>query len=228
MPIKLTKNEIDKITKVSEIPGFPYKSYSQLIQANNKKDISIGAAQDLARQWTMQAKAAPKQKRVTLQLLTGIYILIPLALLIYSLVSFQFISLLLLVPFFLAFFLLNPTTLRVMPLFKVLVVLGLVFVVIGLLDLSEIWSFYLGLSILIPWYVNKRIYKIAVRTAINEGKKTEVKFMELFKYNILAIQYPNGKMIWFWDLVERDNSPRGGDSHQKDELKDWDSIKDKE
>lgn len=224
MPKELTTNEFDRITKVSQIPGFPFKTHFELKYAVENKEITIGAARDLARQWVMSAKSSPRSKRTIVYIYASAVFVLPVLFIVYSLISFQFALILFIIPYSIAFFLLNPSMLRMAPIFRVLIWLGFVFVFMGGVGVWGLWALYLGLSIITPWFLGKEIYNTSVNTAIAVGYDSESKFVELFKYGILAIHYPDGKMVWFTDLVKPVRSRKENSPSPDDELKDWDTI----
>lgn len=192
---------------IKDIPGFPYQNLDELIKAKDAGLVTVGAAMDLARRWTTEGLTAPGYVRKFQMVLAWLYLVLPLLLVTYSVITKQYILLLFLLPLLFCLFVLRPIAIRGFGLFKIIIWVGYLLVVLYLLDVTGRWSAFLAMSIVLPWFLNKSIYSYATFVAIDEALKSEERFYELFKYNIIALQDPSSKrMVWGSDFFEKSNS----------------------
>lgn len=200
----MTDEQIEKIEKLSQIPNFPYDNFSELKKATARRDVTIGAAMDFARQWlTSGDPAAPKGAKILSSLLMFSYLLLPLALIIYAVMSSQLGLLIWLIPVLLSFLILRPMMVRTAGLLKLIILAGYGLILAALFKLLGDWSLWLGVSIVVPWLVNKIMYKSATNATIKASLTSEKQFVKLFKYNVVALYFPNGDMLWGHDCIER-------------------------
>lgn len=202
--MQMTDEQIEKITKLSQIPDFPYDDFSELKKAAIRSDVTIGAAMDFARQWlTSGDPSAPRGAKLLSSFLTFSYLLLPVALVIHAITSNQLGLLVWLIPTFLSFLILRPMMVRTAGFLKLIILAGYALVIVAIFKLLGDWSLWLGLSIILPWLINKIIYKSATNAAIKASLVSEKQFVKLFKCNVVALYFPNGDMLWGSDLVRR-------------------------
>lgn len=202
--MKMTDEQIEKVTKLSQIPDFPYDDFSELKKAANRRDVTVGAAMDFARQWlTSGDPSTPKGAKLLSSFLMSSYLLLPLALVVYAITVSQFGLLVWLTPTFLSFLILRPMMVRTAGFLKLIIFAGYALVIVAIFKLLGDWSLWLGLSITLPWLINKIMYKSATKTAIKSSLTSEKQFVKLFKYNVVALYFPNGDMLWGSDCIER-------------------------
>lgn len=200
----MTDEQIAKITRLHQIPSFPYETFSDLKHAVNSQEVVVGAAMDFARQWiTSGDETAPKSTRSLLTLLMFTLLALPVALVIYSIASSQIGLLVYLIPLSLSFMLLRPMMVRTAGFLKLVIFAGYALTALGALGVWGTWSLWLGLSIITPWLINKTMYKSATNATIRASLESEQQFVKLFKYNVVALNYPNGDMLWGNDCIER-------------------------
>jgi len=200
----MTPESIRKLDKVSQIPNFPYGSYEELRSASNNNEVKIGAAMDLARQWASEGGGAKAFNRFYLVVLSSAFVVGPMTLTVYALVTSNFSLLIYVVPIFLSFLLLRPMAIRAVPFFKLVTWIGYGIILAYLFGILGQWALLAGMTIVIPWLINRHIYKYSVHLAISAGLRDEDTFVHLFKYNCLALNYPNGQMVWGSDLIRKE------------------------
>ena len=93
-------------------------------------------------------------------------------------------------------------TVRVAGFLRLIIIVGYVLVISAVFNIFSNWSLWLGLSIVLPWLINKIMYKSATNTAIKESLISENKFVKLFKYNIVALYFPDGDTLWGFNCIE--------------------------
>lgn len=199
--MQMTDEQIAKITKINQIPKFPYETFAELKQAVNRREVIVGAAMDFSRQWiTGGDETAPRSTRTLLNLLTFALLILPIVLVIYAIASSQLGLLVYLIPLFLSFMMLRPMMVRTAGFLKIIIFAGYIMSAAGMFNIWGNWSLWLGLSIIVPWLINKTMYKSATNATIRASLESEHQFVKLFKYNVVALNYPNGDMLWRYAL----------------------------
>lgn len=213
-------NNFQDIKKIEQIPGFPYKSFKEMKVAVEDKEVTVGAAMDFARQWIAnEGRGITNFQYWYVTLLSMTYILLPLVLVAYSLITGKFELLWYVLPLILSFLILRPSSIRISLFFSGIIWIGYGLIVCYFLNILPQWSLLLGLSIALPWLINKHIYNFSVHHVVQAGLKSEKVFVEMFKYDVLALQFSNNKMIWGYQLMKQDNSEVDTDetANNKDE-----------
>jgi len=88
-------------------------------------------------------------------------------------------------------------------LLKLIILASYALTIAAIFNLLGDWSLWLGLSIVVPWLINKIMYKSATNATIKESLTSEEQFVKLFKYNIVALCFSDGNMLWGYDCIER-------------------------
>ena len=86
------------MTKVFELPNFPYKSFKQLQEAEKARKIIIGVDKTVAREWMVRGKRSASFWRTIGLLLHLVPHLLSLGIIIYSILSKEWLLLLLIIP----------------------------------------------------------------------------------------------------------------------------------
>lgn len=195
-------SNISAIKSISDIPNFPFNSFEQVVKEEKQKNIKIGSAMDTARKWVSEGASAPKKARNIMRFLIGLYILLPISLIVFSLVTKQYLLCLYTIPMFIFLFFLRPATVRLNTIFKLIIWAGYAFIVWYFVNSSHTWALYWGLVIIIPWFLNKIIYRYSTIIVTEEALKSEERFVELFKHNVIALELKSGEHLWGSDLIK--------------------------
>jgi hypothetical protein len=200
----MTNNKAD-IHSVSDIYEFPYGNFKDLLQAEQKKEVIIGAAMDFARQWvTSGDKRVPGFGKFMVHTLTLIMFLLPIALIVFSILTAQYLLLINIIPMVMSFIILRPMSVRATPFLKLIIFANYILIVLGIFHVLGAWAIYLGLSMNLIWLLNKFVYSISTDTTLNASRNNEKLFVYLFKANVLGLQFPDGKMVWGYDFFKKD------------------------
>ncbi len=198
----MDKATFNQIQTIAEIPNFPYSSFSELQVNIQENRIKIGAAMDKARGWAMSGMAS-KFTTYLLMSLGFLYFVLPIAVAIYFIIKGEYLNTLYAVVALVSFLMLRPMSMRLGIFFRLIIWVGYGLILINLFNFLGIWSLYLGLSIIIPWQINKLIYSIATNNAISKSQENEMSFVTLFKYGIICIKQNDGSILWFDLLINK-------------------------
>ena len=195
--------DTQKLDLIKDIPDFPFNSYDEILEAEKNKKIVLGASEDTARQWVSQGSTAPIKSRRYHNLLMRLHMIIYLGIILYIILSQNFILLLYIIPLIISFFFLRPISVRTFSLFKLIVWLGYGLIIWFIISSNSLWALYLGLSILIPWLLNKNLYNYCTKVVLAEAHKSEARFVELFRYNILGLRLEDGSVALGSDFLSK-------------------------
>lgn len=132
----MTDEQVVKLAKLRQIPNFPYDDSAELKKAVNRRNVTIGAAMDLSRQWlTSGDPSVPKGAKLFQSFLMFSYLLLPLALFIYVIYNSQFGLLVWLIPTFLSFIILRPMMVRVAGFLRLIILIGYVCVITAVFNI---------------------------------------------------------------------------------------------
>jgi len=190
------------MTKISDLSNFPYKSFDELQAAVKTQKITIGADQTFAREWMARGKQSPPAWRFISLLLHFVPYIVFLATIIIPILIGKPILILVIIPLFLAFSFLVPTS----PLRGLVNIACYIFIAVfiaGLL-LGNITLAFIVTPFLAIWIMSKLLYRLSVVQLRNTSLKDEDLFCLLYKNrtinilfndtgDVLIAEYPKGE-----------------------------------
>jgi len=187
----------NKITpqKVEGLQHFPFKTFQEFRKANLEGLITIGINRGIAREWMWGGKYSPTFWKFVSMILHWIPFLLVLGFIIFALASKEFLLLLALPLFVIAYFLFNPSAI-IFGIFRS----GLIFLTfIGFLyglffghqSILLITGVMLGI-----WYSEKILYSKSADILREEVLEHEDLLCALFQGRVLSIRFYNGDTYW--------------------------------
>lgn len=192
-----------KVHTITELENFPFNSFVELLQAVVSKKITIGIDQTVAREWMAKGKHSPKFWRFVSLLLHFVPHIVFLATIIIPILIGKPILILVVIPLFLTFSFLVPSS----PL-RGLVNIAcyiLLIVFIASLLLGNIILAFIVVPFLTIWIMSKILYNLSVSQMRNRALKDEELFCLLYKSrainilfnetgDVLIAEYPKGEI----------------------------------
>ncbi len=190
------------MNKISDLSNFPYQSFEQLQEAVRTEKITIGVDQTVAREWMAKGKHSPKFWRFLSLLLHFVPYIVFLATIIIPILMGKPILILVIIPLFLTFSFLVPSSpLRGLVNIACYILLA---VLIASLLLGNIALAFIAAPFLTIWIMSKLLYNLSVSQMRNRGLKDEELFCLLYKNrainilfndtgDVLIAEYPKGE-----------------------------------
>ena len=191
------------MNKISDLSNFPYQSFEQLQQAVRTQKITIGVDQEVAREWMAKGKHSPKLWRLISLLLHFVPYIVFLTTIITPILMGKPILILVIIPLFLTFSFLVPSSpLRGMVNIAcyILLIVFLVSLLLGNIILTFIIAPFLTI-----WIMSKLLYNLSVSQMRNRALKDEELFCLLYMNrainilfndtgDVLMAEYPKGEI----------------------------------
>jgi len=191
------------VNKISDLSNFPYQSFEQLQQAARTQKIAMGVDQTVAREWMAQGKDSPKLWRFISLLLHFVPHIVFLATIITPILMGKPIVILVVIPLFLTFSFLVPTS-PLKGMVSIACYILLAVFIAGLL-LGNITLAFIVVPFLTIWIMSKLLYNLSVSQMRNRALKDEELFCLLYKHrainilfndtgDVLMAEYPKGEI----------------------------------
>jgi len=190
------------MSKISALSNFPYQSFEQLQEAVRTQKITIGVDQTVAREWMAKGKHSPKFWKFISHLLHFVPYIVFLATIIIPILMGKPILILVIIPLFLTFSFLVPSS----PLRGLvnIVCYILLAVLIASLLLGNITLAFIATLFLTVWIMSKLLYNLSVSQMRNRAVNNEELFCLLYKNrainilfndtgDVLMAEYPKGE-----------------------------------
>lgn len=148
--------------RVSDLRNFPFDAFQDFQKARTLGDAIVGVDMGTAREWALKGRYAPKKAgRIVLQLLHLLPYLVVLSFVIYSLVIRNWLLLLALPLFLVAFFLFNPGMQNLLGLIgKIPVILMHLGFIYSVIRYDPNWL-AITLVLMVIFYALRAMYRIA-------------------------------------------------------------------
>ncbi len=191
--------------KISDIKGFPFESFEDILSKEEHDEISLGAAVDAARQWLARSENAPRHNQGVLSVMQGLHLFLPISVMVWAIISGMFLHILYGPLVLMSFMFLRPLYRgKPMPPLNIVVASGYALLIVWFVWQNN-WQIMLGLTILVPWWINKAMYKYALRTATIFGRSSEENFVFLFTRDVLRIKMPDGSLLSSFDFIDQEH-----------------------
>jgi len=188
--------------KISDLSNFPYKSFEQLQEAVRTQEITIGIDQTVAREWMAKGKHSPKPWRFISLLLHFVPHIVFLATIITPILIGKPILILVVIPLFLTFSFLVPSS-PLRGLVNIACYILLAIFITGLL-LGNIILAFIVAPFLTVWIMSKLLYNLSLSQMRNRAVNNEELFCLLYKKrainilfndtgDVLIADYPKGE-----------------------------------
>ena len=180
---------------VKELDHFPFDSMSELLDSITRRQTTILADRVSAVEVFSRDPRANALLKILSMFLGWTPFIVPIAVIVYTLITGNWLSLISIPLVFLEITIFNPGRLKLFPLFALMVKLLVVALLLYGVMSGATWITCMTLALIVIWFANKLFFTIAVSQTIKLALKYEEKFCILWKYNAIFLKTSDGDFV---------------------------------